>query len=147
MKLVAALPRARLGAGRSITTKPSWKQEPPNKAAFAHEFMHDNAAHYFELFTRARLLMPLFSVIGGLVVFAWSRRLYGAGGGLLSLALWVLCPNVLAHARLVTTDMGATALGVARDVRLLALPASSRPGGSPRSRAFASGSPSSPSSA
>jgi hypothetical protein len=73
--------------------------------------MKDNADRYFELFTRARLLMPLFATVGGLVVFAWSRRLYGVNGGLVSLALWVLCPNVLAHTRLVTTDMGATAIG------------------------------------
>ena len=65
--------------------------------------------------------MPLFSVLGGLVVFAWSRRLYGIWGGLLSLALWVFCPNVLAHARLITSDMGSTALGVAATYRLLAL--------------------------
>ncbi len=89
----------------------SWKQEPPNKAAFAHEFMEYNASDYFELFTRARLWMPLFSVIGGLAVFFWSRALYGNLGGLLSLALWIFCPNILAHTRLVTTDMGATSLG------------------------------------
>ena len=82
-----------------------------------------NAADYFELFTRARLLMPLFSVVGGLVVFAWSSRLYGGPGGLLSLALWVFCPNILAHARLVTTDMAATALGVLATFVVLALPA------------------------
>ena len=29
-----------------------------------------------------------------------------------SLGLWCFCPNVLAHARLVTSDVGATALGV-----------------------------------
>ena len=57
--------------------------------------------------------MPLFSVLGGLVVFLWSGRLFGRWGGLLSLSLWVFCPNVLAHSRLITTDSGATALGVA----------------------------------
>ena len=57
--------------------------------------------------------MPLFSIVGGLVVFIWSRRLYGTLGGLLSLSLWVFCPNVLAHCRLVTTDLGSTAIGVA----------------------------------
>jgi hypothetical protein len=114
VKLVAALPVIVSGVDtgplyRSIY----WRQDPPNKAGFAHEFAVLNADDYFELFTRARLFMPLFSVVGGLVVFAWSRRLYGASGGLLSLSLWVFCPNVLAHARLVTTDLGATALGVA----------------------------------
>jgi hypothetical protein len=72
-----------------------------------------NHARYFELFRLARLVMPLFSVVGGLVVFGWSQRLYGFWGGLLSLALWVFCPNVLAHSRLITTDLASTAMGVA----------------------------------
>ena len=73
-----------------------------------------NIDRYFELFQIARLMMPLFSIVGGLTVFAWSRRLYGVWGGLLSLTLWVCCPNILAHARLITTDLGATAIGAAR---------------------------------
>ncbi|MCA1685193.1 MAG: glycosyltransferase family 39 protein, partial [Planctomycetia bacterium] len=111
VKLLAALP---VLASKPVVDyqKASWKTEPPNKAAFAHEFMEANARRYFELFDRARLLMPVFSLVGGLVVFAWSSKLYGAAGGLLSLTLWVFCPNVLAHARLVTTDTGATSLGV-----------------------------------
>ena len=88
-----------------------WEGPYPNKAGFAHEFAYQNAARYFELFARARLVMPVFSVFGGWLVFAWSRRLYGDRGGLLSLALWTLCPNILAHGRLVTTDLGATVLG------------------------------------
>ncbi|MEJ7638939.1 MAG: glycosyltransferase family 39 protein, partial [Singulisphaera sp.] len=113
IKLVAALPVLASG----VVTAPlyqnaSWRSEFPNKAAFAHEFAQLNARQYFELFTRARLLMPAFSALGALVVFAWSRRLYGVWGGMLSLSLWVFCPNVLAHARLITTDLGATALAV-----------------------------------
>lgn len=120
IKLVAALP---VLAARPVTA-PLYRRDPvrpwqasfwegpePNKAGFAHEFANRNAGRYFELFARARLVMPAFSVLGGLCVFLWSRRLYGDGGGLLSLALWCLCPNILAHARLVTTDVGATALG------------------------------------
>ena len=113
IKMVAALPVLASG----VVTAPlyqsdSWRSEFPNKAAFAHEFAQLNAREYFELFTRARLLMPAFSALGALVVFAWSRRLYGVWGGMLSLILWVFCPNVLAHARLITTDLGATALAV-----------------------------------
>lgn len=93
-----------------IYAGPYWG-ETPNKMAFAHEFTRFNAERYFELCVQARLLMPLFCVLGGLVVFAWSKRLYGNNGGLLSLALWVFCPNILAHGRLVTTDVAATAIG------------------------------------
>jgi hypothetical protein len=113
VKLVAALPVIVSGVHTDGLYQPSfWRPEPPNKFVLAHLFAYENASDYFELFTRARLVMPLFTVVGGLVVFAWSRRLYGGGGGLLSLALWVFCPNILAHARLVTTDVAATALGV-----------------------------------
>ncbi len=91
--------------------RPYWLDREPNKAGLAHIFQQDNAARYFELFTRARLLMPTFGLIGGLAVFFWSRRLYGDLGGLLSLTLWSFCPNVLAHTRLITTDVAATSLG------------------------------------
>jgi hypothetical protein len=111
IKLVAALPALATGVQVDYES-PSWRQEPPNKAAFAHEFMELNAARYFELFALARLPMPLFSALGGLVVYLWSAKLYGRGGGLLSLALWCSCPNILAHVRLITTDVGSTALGV-----------------------------------
>ncbi len=87
----------------------SWANE--SQAAFGQSFAYFNRENYLELFDRARLVMPLFTVLGGLVVFAWSSRLYGAGGGLLSLTLWVLCPNILAHGRLVTSDAAAAAIG------------------------------------
>ncbi len=114
IKLVAALP--------VVLSKPEidplyqsliWRSTDPSPPTFSQVFARMNASRYFELFKLARLMMPLFSIIGGMAVFAWSRRLYGPWGGLLSLALWVFCPNVLAHARLVTSDLGATALGVA----------------------------------
>ena len=113
VKLVAALPVICSGAStKSLYESKSWTSREPEQAPLAHLFAVDNATRYFELFALARLVMPLFSVIGGLAVFAWSRRLYGTFGGLLSLALWVFCPNVLAHSRLITSDLGATAIGV-----------------------------------
>ena len=91
---------------------PGWRGDYPSQSDFAAWFLSLNTDRYFEMFTRARLLMPFFSVLAGAAVFLWSRRLHGPAGGLLSLTLWCLCPNVLAHARLVTTDIGATAFGV-----------------------------------
>ncbi len=110
-KLVAAVPVLFSGAiTEPLYDSPYWRTDPPNKTAFGHEFARLNAQDYFELFARSRVLMPLFSVIGGLAVFCWSRRLYGPSGGLLSLALWCFCPNILAHARLITSDVPASAL-------------------------------------
>ncbi len=111
VKLIAALP---VIAARP-TTAPlyetsAWSTE--SQASFAEKFALLNIPTYFELFDRARSLMPLFSILGGLAVFAWSRSLFGAGGGLLSLALWAFCPNILANARLVTSDVAAASIGV-----------------------------------
>jgi Dolichyl-phosphate-mannose-protein mannosyltransferase len=109
-KLVAALPVVLSGPKTAELYKmEAWAKE--SQAAFGQYFARENATSYFDLFNRARLVMLLFSVLGGLVVFVWSSRLYGSGGGLLSLALWCLCPNILAHGRLVTGDVAATAIG------------------------------------
>jgi hypothetical protein len=113
IKLVAGLPVIWAGpVVEPIYQMPSWRSPEPSQTTFSQTFAIVNANRYFELFQLARLMMPLFSIVGGLTVFAWSHRLYGVWGGFLSLALWVFCPNILAHARLITSDLGATALGV-----------------------------------
>lgn len=85
----------------------------PSHAAFGAEFMRDNADRYFELYFRARYVIVALSALGGLLVFLWARELWGPLGGLVSAAVWALSPNVLAHAGLVTTDLGATVAGFA----------------------------------
>lgn len=114
IKLVAAAPVvwARPETARAYE-QPSWTSPDPSQTTFSQTFAHLNIERYFELFRLARMVMPLFSVVGALAVFAWSSRLYGTWGGLLSLGLWVFCPNILAHCRLITSDVGSTALGVA----------------------------------
>ena len=115
VKLVAALPALALRpeTGPIYQSPKAWRAEYPSQATFGQYFQLYNTARFFEIFTAARLVMPLFSVLGGLVVYFWSRQLHGQWGGLLSLALWCFCPNILAHARLVTSDVGSAALGCA----------------------------------
>jgi 4-amino-4-deoxy-L-arabinose transferase-like glycosyltransferase len=91
----------------------SWSSASPSHPTFSQSFARLNIDRYFELFHSARMLMPAFLVVGGLVVYLWASRLHGPWGGFLSLALWTFCPNLLAHGRLITTDAGSAALGVA----------------------------------
>ena len=90
-KLVAALPvvMARPETEPLYGMK-SWRSKDPSAITFSQEFAIINADRYFELFQLARLMMPLFSIVGGLVVFAWSRRLYGPGRAVEPGALGVL---------------------------------------------------------
>ncbi|MBP7865073.1 MAG: hypothetical protein KA419_03915 [Acidobacteria bacterium] len=46
----------------------------------------------------------------GVLVFLWSRQAFGPADGLLSLALYLLCPNLAAHGHLMTTDFLVSAL-------------------------------------
>lgn len=85
-----------------------------------HKFAAQNANRYFDLCQRARLMMPALLLAGGALAFLWSRRLYGNAGGLVTLALWAVCPNLLAHGRLVTTDVGALTLGLAATTAFMA---------------------------
>ncbi len=56
----------------------------------------------------AHAAMTLLSVALGALVYLWSRRLFGRGGALVSLALFAFCPNFLAHGPLVTSDVAAS---------------------------------------
>ena len=52
-----------------------------------------------------RAASALFAVLLGLLVYAMARRLFGAGGGMIALLLFVLNPTVLANGPLMTSDM------------------------------------------
>lgn len=80
-----------------------------NYRAAGYDFMVDNAAMYRTLYWRCRMMIALLSVGLGYLVFRWSRELSGIAGGLLSLAVYALSPNVIAHSSIVSTDLGAAA--------------------------------------
>lgn len=57
---------------------------------------------------RGRAAAGVFAVALGAMVWLWSRRLFGPAGGMISLLLYVLNPNVLAHGALMTSDLAGT---------------------------------------
>lgn len=66
-----------------------------------------------DLLFLSRLPFIGVGVLLGLLIFHWSRRLHGDAGGLLSLALYVTCPNILASTRLINQDITLSLLGLA----------------------------------
>jgi hypothetical protein len=76
---------------------------------FCHEFLYkQNDAD--RLLYPARFMMVLLGIALGVVVFAWARELFGWRVAAVVLALYTLEPNILAHASVVTTDLGFTFL-------------------------------------
>lgn len=59
----------------------------------------------FDAFLKSRFVFVLVYCLLGVVVFLWSRHWWGDPAGLFSLALCLLCPNLMAHGYLVTTDL------------------------------------------
>jgi hypothetical protein len=59
----------------------------------------------------ARTATVALSALLTVLVFCWARELFGSTGGLMAAFLAALCPNLLAHGQLVTTDLALT-LGI-----------------------------------
>ena len=74
----------------------------------ALEFLHNNGMPADKLLFYARLAVVFLAMLLGVAVYGWARRLYGKTAGLLSLALFTTCPNMLANGGLATEDMGFT---------------------------------------
>ncbi len=83
---------------------PSWLKDPPDQVQFGVRFLYSN--HADEMLFWGRLPVILLSVLLGYYVFRWAGDLYGRRAGLVALFLYAFCPNILAHSRFVTMDLG-----------------------------------------
>ena len=68
------------------------------------EFLYRNDAD--AILFRTRGAAATLTLLTALLVFAATREMFGAGAGLVALALLAFEPNLLAHGALVTTDAG-----------------------------------------
>ena len=85
---------------------------PRDGWATGDAFLEQNQRRYQELFAYSRGMIVLFSVLAGVVLFIWSRELFGDAAACLTVLLWAFSPTILANAALVTADLGATAFFV-----------------------------------
>ena len=76
---------------------------------YSLKFLFENNTDGKKLLFYSRLSMIALGILLGIYIFIWARTLYGNMGGLLALFFYVLCPNMLAHSGLVTTDFPLTA--------------------------------------
>jgi hypothetical protein len=79
-----------------------------NEWTFGDEFMFKYNDADTLLFW-GRIPIVLVALLLGFYIFKWASELYGTKAGIFALFLFVLCPNILAHSQVVTTDLGVTA--------------------------------------
>ena len=89
-----------------------WNIENVNDSQWktGHALLYEFGNDPDKILFAARLPIMLLAVVFGWLLFLWAEKQYGTGAGLLTLFFFVTSPTVLAHARFVTTDLGA-ALG------------------------------------
>ncbi len=86
------------------TDHPTWQGTDFHDAS-AHFMWHsDNDVNRVVFWARAPTM--ILSLLLAATAYRWARELYGPRAGWLALFLAVLSPNLLAHARLATTDLG-----------------------------------------
>ncbi len=85
------------------STGEKWRSSKQLEVAMVFLYRSGNDAKTMLL--SGRMMIALLSVALGWVVYLWSRRLFGATGATISLILYTFSPTVLAHARLVTSDL------------------------------------------
>jgi len=99
-----ALPLLLLPDVRLETDHPTW--EGTDFHDVGSHFLWESGNDVDRVTFWARVPTMILSLLLAATVYRWARELYGPRAGWLALFLTVLSPNLLAHARLATTDLG-----------------------------------------
>jgi 4-amino-4-deoxy-L-arabinose transferase-like glycosyltransferase len=110
VKMLAAIPLLPLSP-RFPLTPSAWQEANNGQWETAFLFLYRSENDPYRIAALARLGPIALTVLLGFVLFRWARQWVGSGGALLTLFLFVFSPTLLAHGRLVTTDVAA-AFGV-----------------------------------
>jgi len=104
-RIWAALPLLFVDAHWPSPDDPDWVAADCNALAIRWLFGHENR-HHFIVLGRGMMVALLLATLAA--TYATARQLYGPAAALLALALAALDPTLLAHGRLVTTDLPLT---------------------------------------
>jgi len=107
VKMIAALPLNLL----KPSFEPDLKKFPQTGWLpwfFANDFMQKNRADFIKIFQAGRAMIILLAGLLGLVLYFSAKSRCGRGGAFLSLALFVFCPDIIAHSMMATVDIGAS---------------------------------------
>ncbi len=104
--LICALPLSLLPDLSLPVHRPSWQSGFRN--AFAVEFLFGEDLPLERVFFLGRLPVILTTLCLAALVARWAGELYGPWGSVVALLFCAFDPNLIAHGRLVTTDVGVT---------------------------------------
>jgi len=109
-KMLAAIPLLAL-APRLDLSQPAWTSTPPDEWSFGRRFLYTNDAD--RLLFWGRLPMVGLGLLLGVYTWLSARDLFGEEAGAMAALLFASCPTIVAHAHLVTMDVGLAAFSAA----------------------------------
>ncbi len=74
----------------------------------AQEFFYELGNDVERMLLLGRTMIVILAVVLGALVYAWSAKLYGRAGGIISLVLYCFSTAVLANGRVMTSDLVAS---------------------------------------
>ena len=84
-----------------------WTEDVNGQWNFGRKLIFNSGNDAIRLVRFAKMPQLIFFVLSAIIIFAWTRRMYGYLAALIALFLFSFSPTVLAHSRFVTTDMPA----------------------------------------
>jgi len=81
-----------------------------NAWAYGYDFMFRNRDAYTFVFGAGRCAIVLLACLAGYLLFRFAREIFGYRAALFGLFLYVFNPNIIAHSRLTTIDVGAACM-------------------------------------
>jgi len=109
IKDLAALPLLFIKGIKFDTSIPDWQEEVNGQWGAGFYFLYKSGNPVDLMMFWGRIPMILVLVLLGFYIFKISRELFGNKAGVLALIMFSFSPTLLAHGRLVTTDIGAAA--------------------------------------
>jgi len=109
LKDLAALPLLFIKNIEFPSNISAWQQDVNGQWDFGRYFLYQSGNPAEQMIFWGRMPMILILILLGFYVFKWTRELFGNCASLLALFLFSFSPTLLAHGRLVTTDVGAAA--------------------------------------
>jgi len=85
----------------------SWQTDLNGQWEFGRKLIFNSGNDAIRLVRFAKIPELIFFVLSAVIIFIWTRKIYGYLAGLLAIFLFSFSPTVIAHSRFVTTDMPA----------------------------------------
>lgn len=89
------------------TDTSAWQDDVNGQWGQGTVFLYESGNDADRIIFWSRVPVMLLAILFGWVFFVWTRGRFGERASILALVFFAFSPTVLAHARFVTTDMGA----------------------------------------